>query len=80
MSEMTKNIIMREYGIPAWKVRVVYNGIDESTAPSGAPSLPRLRSLKNSGYRIVLFLGRVTLQKGPDYFLRAAKRVLERAR
>jgi len=78
VSEMTKNIIVREYGIPEWKVRVVYNGIDETTAPNGQGSLPKLRSLKNSGYRLVLFLGRVTLQKGPDYFLRAAKRVLER--
>lgn len=78
VSEMTKNIIVRHYGIPAGKVRVVYNGIDETTAPSAGSSLPRLRVLKDSGYRLVLFLGRVTLQKGPDYFLRAAKRVLER--
>lgn len=78
VSEMTKDIIVRQYGIPAGKVRVVYNGIDEHTAPSAGAKLPRLRALKNSGYRLVLFLGRVTLQKGPDYFLRAAKRVLER--
>ncbi len=78
VSEMTKNIIVREYGIAPEKVRVVYNGIDEATAPSGSTSLPRLRSLKRAGYKFVLFLGRVTLQKGPDYFLRAAKRVLER--
>jgi glycogen(starch) synthase len=78
VSEMTKQIIIERYGIPEWKVRVVYNGIDETTAPSGAPALPRLRTLKRSGYKLVLFLGRVTLQKGPDYFLRAAKRVLER--
>jgi glycogen(starch) synthase len=78
VSELTKNIIVREYDIPAEKVRVVYNGIDEATVPSGAPALPRLRALKASGYRLVLFLGRVTLQKGPDYFLRAAKRVLDR--
>lgn len=78
VSEMTKNIIVREYGIPPEKIRVVYNGIDEGTAPSSGGALPRLRTLKKSGYRLVLFLGRVTLQKGPDYFLRAAKRVLER--
>jgi len=78
VSEMTKNIIVREYGIPADKVRVVYNGIDESTAPQKGEALPRLRALKASGYRFVLFIGRITLQKGPDYFLRAAKMVLER--
>jgi glycogen(starch) synthase len=78
VSEMTKNIIMKEYGIPEWKVRVVYNGIDETTAPQKGDALPRLRQLKRAGYRLVLFIGRITLQKGPDYFLRAAKRVLER--
>lgn len=78
VSELTKKVIVERYGIPAEKVHVVYNGIDETTAPSGAGTLPRLKSLRESGYKIVLFLGRVTLQKGPDYFLRAAKRVLER--
>lgn len=78
VSQMTKDIIVREYHIPPEKVRVVYNGIDETTMPSGAPHVSRLRVLKRKGYKFVLFLGRVTLQKGPDYFLRAAKRVLER--
>jgi glycosyltransferase involved in cell wall biosynthesis len=77
VSELTKNIIVREYGIPADKIRVVYNGIDETTAPRGGGALPRLRALKAAGFRLVLFLGRITLQKGPDYFLRAAKRVLQ---
>jgi glycogen(starch) synthase len=77
VSELTKKIIVDEYGIPEGKVRVVYNGIDETTAPSGSAELPRLRTLKAQGYAIVLFLGRLTLQKGPDYFIRAAKRVLD---
>ena len=37
-----------------------------------------MRQLKAAGYKIVLFLGRITLQKGPDYFVRVAKRVAER--
>ena len=77
VSELTKKIIVDHYGIPADKVRVVYNGIDESTAPvSGNNPVSRLRHLKQAGFAIVLFIGRITLQKGPDYFLRAAKRVL----
>ena len=78
VSQLTKNIIINNYGILESKVRVVYNGIDETTAPQVSSGLPRLRALKAAGYSLVLFLGRVTLQKGPDYFLRAAKRVLER--
>lgn len=78
VSEFTKSIIVRHYGIPASKVHVVHNGIDESTAPSGAASRSRLAALKAAGYAIVLFLGRITLQKGPDYFIRTAQRVVER--
>jgi len=78
VSELTKSIIVNNYGIPASKVRVVYNGIDEITAPEHAGGLPRLRALKASGYSLVLFLGRITLQKGPDYFIRAARRVLDK--
>ncbi|MEK7601811.1 MAG: glycosyltransferase family 4 protein [Patescibacteria group bacterium] len=77
VSEFTKQTIVRHYGIPEEKVHVVYNGIDESTAPSGG-SVRRLRSLKEDGRKIVLFLGRITLQKGPDYFLRAAQKVVAR--
>lgn len=77
VSEMTRQIIIEKYGIAPEKVRVVHNGIDESTMPSGE-SARNLLSLKQAGYKIVLFLGRLTLQKGPDYFLRAAKRVIEK--
>lgn len=78
VSDFTKQIIVREYGIPADKVQVVHNGIDAATLPQGKGTLPRLRQLKAAGFSIVLFLGRITLQKGPDYFLRVAKRVREK--
>ncbi len=78
VSDFTKRIIVSEYGIPEWKVRVVHNGIDETTMPRGGAELPRLRAMKAAGNKLVLFLGRVTLQKGPDYFVRAAKQVAER--
>src|SRR3989344_1033015 len=77
VSEFTKRIIVERYGVPADKVKVVYNGIDETTAPTHEYELSRLRALKRSGYKLVLFLGRITLQKGPDYFLQAAARVLK---
>lgn len=78
VSELTKAILVREYGIAEGKISVVYNGIDETTAPQGSGTLLRLHALKQAGYGVVLFLGRITLQKGPDYYIRAAKRVLER--
>lgn len=76
VSELTRQLIIKEYGIAPEKVRVVHNGIDDSTKPAGQ-GWKRMRSLKQAGYKIVLFLGRITIQKGPDYFVRAAARVLE---
>jgi glycosyltransferase involved in cell wall biosynthesis len=78
VSQYTKDMIVRNYGISESKIKVVHNGIDDSTEPHGAADRLRLKNLKASGYSIVLFLGRITLQKGPDYFLRAAKSVLMR--
>ncbi len=74
VSQWTKNLIVRHYGVPPEKVTVVHNGIDAADYRL----LPdRLVALKQAGEKIVLFVGRITLQKGPDYFVRAAKRVLE---
>jgi glycosyltransferase involved in cell wall biosynthesis len=77
VSEYTKRVIVEKYAVAPDKISVVYNGIDETTAPRHHEDLNRLRALKKTGQKLVLFLGRITLQKGPDYFLRAAKRVLE---
>jgi len=78
VSEMTKAIIVERYGIPSSKISVVYNGIDEVTAPhkESSSGVLKLQGIKDAGYSIVLFMGRITLQKGPDYFLQAAKKVL----
>jgi len=74
VSYHTKNTLVREYGLNPSKVSVVYNGIDQSEEVQ----LPKtLTSMREMGYKIVLFLGRITLQKGPEYYVRAAKRVLE---
>lgn len=69
-----KNILVSKYSLNPQKIVVVYNGIDEPTRRSLAPGLSEFKKL---GYKIVLYLGRITLQKGPEYFVRAAKRVSE---
>ena len=69
-----KNILVTNYGINPDKITVVYNGIDE---PSKKNIPPALTAFKELGYKIVLYLGRITLQKGPEYFVRAAKKVSE---
>ena len=77
VSQRTKDLIVERYGIPPEKIQVVHNGIDAEDMPTESVSTSRLRSLKDDGYKIVLFMGRITLQKGPDYFVRTAKRVLQ---
>ena len=71
VSQFSKDIIIKHYGIPAEKITVVHNGIfQEKILP-----LPYGRQL-NAPRAIVLFLGRVTQQKGPFYFIEAAMNIL----
>jgi glycosyltransferase involved in cell wall biosynthesis len=74
VSEFTRQILIKHYGIDPEKIGVAYNGID-SEEKERLPGV--LKQLSDRGGKLVLFLGRITLQKGPDYFLEAAKRVLE---
>lgn len=72
VSQYTKNMIANNYGISPSKISVVHNGIDEEKKEL----LPVLPDLKKLGYKLVLFLGRITLMKGPEYFVKAARKVL----
>jgi len=77
VSNFTKQKVIDNYGINPEKIAIVYNGLDfQRTARDFHNSL-NLGGLKKK-FQIVLFLGRLTLQKGPDYFLLAAKKVLEK--
>lgn len=70
VSHYTKGIIRREHGIPAEKISVVHNGIYPSEA------VQHYRDSSPDRRKRVLFLGRVTFQKGPDYFVEAAAKVI----
>ncbi|HET6430385.1 MAG TPA: glycosyltransferase family 4 protein [Phycisphaerae bacterium] len=72
VSYLTRGIALRRYGVPAEKIEVVYNAVEHPDGGMGEPP-PIARDEK-----IVLFLGRITMQKGPEYFLHAAKKVLEK--
>jgi glycogen synthase len=74
VSHLTRNIIISRYGVPGEKVEVVYNGVERNAQNTN--TLPEVGIDKDE--KIVLFLGRITMQKGPDYFLAAAKKVLEK--
>src|SRR3989338_283671 len=68
VSNYTKKMIVKHYGINPGKIFVVHNAVERR---NGAFRI-------KSEDKIVLFLGRITLQKGPEYFLYAAKKVLEK--
>ncbi len=71
VSHYTRSIIISRYGIPGDKVAVVYNGVERNGGWE-----PMDTTIKRDE-KIVLFLGRITMQKGPEYFLHAAQKVLE---
>jgi glycosyltransferase involved in cell wall biosynthesis len=73
VSYLTRNIIISRYGVSGDKVEVVHNGVERNG--NGSWSVGDGDIKKDE--KIVLFLGRITMQKGPEYFLRAAKMVLD---
>jgi glycosyltransferase involved in cell wall biosynthesis len=73
VSSFTRNIIISRYGVSEDKIEVVHNGVQRSGNSSWALAKTGIKKDE----KIVLFLGRITMQKGPEYFLGAAKKVLE---
>jgi len=71
VSDLTKNIVVNKYGINPDKVVTVHNAVDFS----GRTNIQVERGVKD---KIVTFLGRVTYQKGPEYFIEAAAKILAR--
>lgn len=72
VSNLTRNIIIEKYGINPDKVVTVHNAVE----PLEDRELMKLKRSIND--KIVTFLGRVTLQKGPEYFIEAAHLVLQK--
>ncbi|MBN1598620.1 MAG: glycosyltransferase family 4 protein [Bacteroidales bacterium] len=72
VSNLTRNTIINNYHIDPAKVETVYNAVDslDDWQPSS--------EFKKTKEYVVTFLGRVTLQKGPEYFIEAAHRVLQK--
>ncbi|MGE0078618.1 MAG: glycosyltransferase family 4 protein [Bacteroidales bacterium] len=71
VSHYTRNIVINRYGIPEDKVITVHNGVDFSNRED-------VDLNRGVSEKVVTFLGRVTFQKGPDYFVEAANKVLKK--
>lgn len=73
VSDLTRNIVINKYKIDPSKVVTVHNAVDFS----GRENLEVERGVKD---KVVTFLGRITFQKGPEYFIDAAAKVLKRTK
>lgn len=71
VSNLTRDTVINRYGINASKVTTVYNAVEPV---GGIYDDAGERSVNE---KVVTFLGRITLQKGPEYFIEAAHRVLQ---
>ena len=72
VSNYTREIVIQRYGIDPSKVFTVHNAVE----PVDRPELSGAR--RNVREKVVTFLGRVTFQKGPDYFVEAAYKILQK--
>ena len=73
VSNYTREIVIKRYGIDPAKVVTVYNAVEPGKTPNGPVDFRARDSRK-----IVTFLGRITYQKGPGYFVEAARLVMEK--
>ena len=73
VSDLTRNTVINRYGIDPAKVVTVHNAVDFS----GRENLNLERGVRD---KVVTFLGRITFQKGPEYFIEAAAKVLKRTK
>ena len=73
VSDLTRNIVITKYGIDPSKVVTVHNAVDFS----GRSEIQVERGVKE---KVVTFLGRITFQKGPEYLIEAAAKVLKKCK
>lgn len=70
VSNLTRNIVINRYGVDPQKVITVHNAVDFQ----GYSAMDVQRGVRE---KVVTFLGRITYQKGPEYFIEAAAKVLK---
>ena len=72
VSNWTRDIVINKYGINPDKIVTVYNAVDPIS------DMDKISIRKGISDKIVTFLGRITFQKGPEYFVEAAYKVLQK--
>lgn len=72
VSNLTRSIVIEKYNIHPDKVTTVYNAVEPLSSEE------KIKLKKGVNEKIVTFLGRITMQKGPEYFVEAANMVLQK--
>ncbi len=72
VSYYTKELLITKYGIPRDKISVVHNGVAQLQTPTQVQTSPFATKRP-----VVTFMGRLTMQKGTEFFLKLAQRVLQ---
>lgn len=75
VSDLTRRTVIEKYGINPSKVTTVHNAVEPIS-----PQIEALKPERNTNDKVVTFLGRITMQKGPEYFVEAAAKVLKRTK
>lgn len=73
VSNLTRQTVINKYFQPPHKVTTVHNAVSPLENPDDFPKEPRKD-------KVVTFLGRITMQKGPEYFVETAVKVLQRTK
>ena len=73
VSNLTRNIVIEKYHQDPRKVTTVHNAVDALS-----PEIALIQSKKGTNDKVITFLGRITMQKGPEYFVEAAAKVLSK--
>lgn len=75
VSNLTRNTVITKYHQDPAKVSTVHNAVEPLS-----PEIEAIKPERGLKDKVVTFLGRITMQKGPEYFVEAAQRVLERTK
>lgn len=75
VSDLTRNTVIEKYHQPPWKVTTVHNAVEPLDK-----EIQDIHSQKGTTDKVITFLGRITMQKGPEYFVEAASLVLKKSK
>lgn len=75
VSDLTRKTVIEKYGIDPSKVTTVHNAVEPMSK-----EILNISASRGTDEKVITFLGRITMQKGPEYFVEAAAKVLQKAK